>query len=166
MVGGSTRAGRLASSSQYVFGGVAGVEIARISGRQIWHRSDTKASLNNLLYAETGNVESKTRHRLSVTGAGVMPGRIVLSVWESEGTKWQELVPDFIVIEATEDGVMRYTRDFEMGEGQRIAIAVQCEVATGKKTIFDWYDWSLTKISGDGVIAPSQTSESVGEEDG
>ena len=135
-------------------------------GRQIWHRSDTKASLNNLLYAETGDVESKTRHRLSVTGAVVMAGRIVVSLWESEGTKWQELVPDFIVIEATEDGVIRYTRDFETGEGQRLAIAVQCEVPTGKKTIFDWYDWSLTKISGDGVISPSQTSESVSEEDG
>jgi hypothetical protein len=125
--------------------------------RQVWHRSDTDASLDHLLHCEANRIEPGARYRVAVTGAQVMPGRTIINVWEFSEKAWKVRHKDFIVVETTDTGIFRYTRDFTAGAGNQVSLASLCEVPKGKKVIFDWFDWSLVKLSEGDTFNPEQS---------
>ena len=123
--------------------------------RQVWSLADVGKSMSNLLYAETPDIEPNKRYRLSLTSTVTTGDRVVVSIWELKGRKWEQREPEFIIMASTNRKVTQYTRDFTSGEGRRLAVSVQSEVPKGRKTTVNWYDWSLTKI-------PDHTAQSQG----
>jgi hypothetical protein len=125
--------------------------------RQIWHRSDIDAPIDRILHCKANRIEPGAQYRLTLTGAEVFPGRIVINVWEYSEEAWKVRLKDFIVVETTDTGIFRYTRDFTAGAENQIALSSQCEVPEGKKAIFDWHDWSLVKLSDDDTFNSEQS---------